>query len=97
MQAKTEARESLWDALLDRILDRLQTSRSELRRERKSAARKGAIAVHLKQTTGAKNPWITGQLGMGDPNGVSRYVGMFRRGGRPDVQSFFQRITDVRT
>jgi REP element-mobilizing transposase RayT len=67
----TEARESLWEALLDRMLERLQTSRAELRLQRKSSAEKVAIAVQLKRFTGAKNPWITAQLGMGDPDGVS--------------------------
>jgi putative transposase len=93
----TEARESLWEALLERMLERLQMSRLELLPERKASPRKVAIAVQLKKFTGAKNPWITAQLGMGDPDGVSRYVGQFRRGELPDVKRYLQKITDIRT
>lgn len=93
----TEAREALWGDLLNRMLERLKTSRLELQKERKSSPRKVAIAVQLKRFTGAKNPWITAQTGMGDPDGVSRYVGQFRDGERPDVEGFLDQITDIRT
>jgi hypothetical protein len=34
---------------------------------------------------------------MGDPDGVSRYVGQFRRGELPDVKRYLQKIADIRT
>ena len=62
----------------------------------KVAAWKVAIAAHLRAISTVKNPWLAGKLHMGDPDGVSRYVGELRQGKRPAAAAILQQIADIR-
>jgi REP element-mobilizing transposase RayT len=47
----------------------------DVRSARKSAAWKVAVPAHLRRHTTVKNPRLAARLHLGDPDGVSRYVG----------------------
>ena len=49
----------------------------------KAASWKVTIAVHLKETTQASNPWLAERLGFGRPAYASRLISALRRQSRP--------------
>ena len=75
-----EVREMQWQEALEACLRRLRIPRERIQRDRKSAAWKVAIAVHLKRATQAGNGWLAEHLGMGKPGSVSFYVSQARTG-----------------
>jgi REP element-mobilizing transposase RayT len=90
-----ETKELRCEVAVEKALRRLGKTALDIRADPKSAPWKIAIAARLKTTSLAKNPWIATQLNMGDPDGVSRYVGEFHRGLRPSAQTYAARITDI--
>ena len=91
-----EIKQDLWLRVLRRCLDRLGKTQEDAAKDRKAGDWKVAIAAHLRSTTTAKNPWLTEQLNMGDPDGVSRYVSELRQGKRLGATKMLKRITDIR-
>lgn len=91
-----EIKQELWRQVLTRCLNKLGKRSEDTAKDRKSSDWKVAIAAHFRSTTTVKNPWLAEQLNMGDPDGVSRYVGEFRQGKRPSVEKIWRQITDIR-
>jgi hypothetical protein len=50
-----------------------------VRKDRKGAPWKAAIALRLKETTQASNRWLAEHLNMGRPEAVSVHVGRLRK------------------
>jgi REP element-mobilizing transposase RayT len=88
-----EVREIQWQEALEASLRRLGIAPERIGADRKSAAWKVAIAVHLKRTTQAGNGWLAEHLGMGKPGSVSFYVSRARRAGRrAQIQQSIQKL-----
>jgi putative transposase len=91
-----EVREQQWEQGVAACMARLGMVERDVRSARKSAAWKVAVAAHLRRHTTVKNPWLAARLHVGDPDGVSRYVGEVRGGKRPDAAKLLTRIADIR-
>ncbi|MBP6864015.1 MAG: transposase [Candidatus Didemnitutus sp.] len=78
-----EARESLWQEELTALLAKLGRTDDELRRERKSAPWKAALAAAMKKRTTATNRWLGEHLHMGGLHEVSRLAGAWLRAPDP--------------
>jgi putative transposase len=87
-----EARELQWEELLENCLRVLDKDDQAILADRKSAPWKVAIAALMRGRTQVTNVWLAKKLQMGDPDGVSRYVGLFRQGGT-EAKFFFKRLT----
>jgi REP element-mobilizing transposase RayT len=74
-----EIREVRWTEALDRCLRRLGRTEADVRKDRKGAPWKAAIALRLKETTQASNRWLAEHLNMGRPEAVSVHVGRLRK------------------
>lgn len=83
--APREARQLIWKEQLEVLMRKVGKTPADAANDIKSAPWKIAIAAHLKSTTTATNPWLAENLRMGAPEGVSRYVGEFRKGQRPEA------------
>ena len=75
--AKVEA--DCWLAALERCLALLGKTRDDSIREKRSADWKLAIATKLKRETSASNAWLSEQLHMGAPKGVSAFCGRYAK------------------
>ncbi|PTY04901.1 transposase [Opitutaceae bacterium EW11] len=91
-----DAKHALWESLCSRMLERLGKKYDEAKKEKKSAAWKIAVAAQMKSCCTVKNPWLADRLHMGDPDGVSRYVGELAKGQRPSASFLIKKITDIR-
>jgi hypothetical protein len=91
-----EARELLWQEALKVALARLKKTGADVERDRKAAPWKVAVAAHLRLTSTVSNVWLAEQLRMGDPDGVSRYVGEVKRGKRKESEGLLRKITGIR-
>lgn len=90
-----EMREARWSKELTRCLKKLRKTEEDLRRARKGAAWKAAIALRLKETTQAGNRWLTGRLHMGRPEAVSVHVHRLRRAGAERDDAYRKLSTNV--
>jgi putative transposase len=90
-----EARELVWAAALEAAMAKLGKTATDVERDIKAAPWKVAIAAQLKSASTVSNVWLAEQLRMGDPDGVSRYVGEVRRGMRKDAEKLRQKISDI--
>jgi len=81
-----ETREALWREELDRLLVKLSRTAAELRKDKKSAAWKAALAAAMKARTTATNRWLGETLNMGGLHEVSRQVGLWQRHPDPEMQ-----------
>ena len=91
-----EARELLWAEALHAAMAKLGKTTADVARDIKAASWKVAIAAQLKSASTVSNVWLAEQLRMGDPDGVSRYVGEMRRGMRKEAEKLMRKITDIR-
>lgn len=78
-----EIRAARWEARLEAALRTLGRTEGELTQGSKSARWKVAVAVHLKETTQASNPWLAQRLGFERPAYASRLVSALRRLAEP--------------
>jgi len=78
-----ETREALWEEELTALLAKLGRTDDELRRERKSAPWKAALAAAMKKRTTATNRWLGERLHMGGLHEVSRLAGAWLRASDP--------------
>lgn len=69
-----ELNEQQWEQVVRDQLKRLHKTERDLREDRKSAPWKRAIAVGLRTTTGASNPWIARRLNTGHPSYISKWL-----------------------
>ena len=67
-----EANEIRWQQILTKCLSVMEKDKTDITADRKSAEWKGLIALFMKDHTSASNVWLTQQLNMGIPQGVSR-------------------------
>lgn len=74
-----EIREGQWRELLDLGLRQLRKRSADILRDRKSAPWKVALAAWMKLRSQTSNRWLSEQLRMGTPVGVSHYVGLAKR------------------
>jgi len=72
-----EVRESQWDQLRCRLLEKI--SQKTRRDPRKSAPWKIQIAQQMKDHSDASNGWLAEKLGMGSAIYLSKHVGLARR------------------
>jgi len=91
-----EARELLWTEALQAAMKKLGKTAADVERDRKAAPWKVAIAGQLKAVSTVSNVWLAERLRMGDPDGVSRYVGELLRGMRKESEKVVRKITDIR-
>jgi REP element-mobilizing transposase RayT len=97
LEAETaEVRTLRWERLVEQCVRRLGKSEAAIAADRKAADWKVAVAAHLKATTTVTNPWLSEQLRMGDPDGVSRYCSECRAGRRPAAAALLKEISDIR-
>lgn len=94
--ATRELRELAWEEAVTKAMRRLRKTSADTEKDLKSAAWKVAIAAHLRKVSTASNVWLAQRLGMGDPDGVSRYVGQLRQGERREAEEQLVRITGIR-
>jgi len=80
----SEIREELWEQTLQSALDVLGRKDADLRKERKGAIWKVALARLLRQKHLAPNAWISERLSMGKPGTVSQYVNRHKRMGEKE-------------
>jgi len=66
----------------------LGKTQADVRADRKTAPWKVMIAHFMKERTSASNVWLTGQLNMGVPQGVSRSVRIFVENGGPKQKGY---------
>lgn len=78
-KSKEEIGNLRWQAALDQALASIPVR--ERTGDRKSAAWKVAVAVHLKETTDAPNNWIAQNLKMGSGRYVAKHVGLGKKPG----------------
>jgi len=90
-----EARELVWESLLQRCLAALGRQPGEGSRESKSAPWKVAVAAQLKAITPVRNAWLASRLHMGATAGVSRYVTELHAGQRPEAQALHGKISNI--
>ena len=90
-----EANRLRWEMLLEKGLASLGKEAAAIDSDLKSARWKVMLAALLKQKTSATNVWITGQLNMGTPDAVSRYVSEFRASGGYDHDDYKDLTTKV--
>lgn len=76
-----EIREQEWEAQCQHALRVLGRANEELMTSGKSAPWKASIAVWLKETTQASNPWLARRLSLGRPKYASHLVAAIRRQG----------------
>jgi hypothetical protein len=69
-----ELNEQRWEQVVQDELKRLRKTESDLCEDRKSADWKRTIAVRLRTTTGASNPWIAQRLNTGHPSYISKWL-----------------------
>lgn len=69
-----ELNEQRWEQEVQDELKRLCKTESDLLKDRKSANWKRSIAVRLRTTTGAPNPWISQRLNTGHPSYISKWL-----------------------
>ena len=91
-----EAREMLWTRALNAAMAKLDKSAAEVETDRKAAPWKVAVAAQLKSVSTVSNVWLAEQLGMGAPDGVSRYVSELRSGERKEAEKLQEKITNIR-
>ena len=91
-----EARDLMWLALLEKGLKRLKRGPEDVKRDRKSAAWKVALAAQLRSLGHVKNGWLAKHLNMGAPAGVSRYLSEYAAGKRGDVAKHHVRIANIK-
>ncbi|MBA4137243.1 MAG: transposase [Opitutus sp.] len=91
-----ETRESLWQEELAALLARLGRTAEELRRERKSAPWKAALAAAMKKRTTATNRWLGEHLHMGGLHEVSRMANAWLRASEPALEKQFRPITNYK-
>ena len=72
-----EVREAKWQAVLDRLRQRIPAK--EAQDQRKSAPWKVKLATQMKAATDASNGWMAAQLDMGSGFYLSKHVGLARR------------------
>jgi len=94
--AARKTRELLWVAALRRAMTRLGKTKREVQGDIKAAPWKVAVAAQLKKVSTVTNVWLAGQLRMGAPDGVSRYVSELRQGKRPEAEKVLAKITNIR-
>lgn len=68
-----------WEAKLERSLELLDKTDSDIASSKKTEVWKVAIAAKLKRESSATNAWISEKLSMGSPNAVSDYCGKYVR------------------
>lgn len=78
-----ETREALWEEELAALLARMGLNAEELRRERKSAPWKAALAAAMKKRTTVTNRWLGEHLHMGGLHEVSRLANAWLRAPEP--------------
>ena len=66
--------EARWESIVANEMKKEKISESDLKRARKAAPWKVAIAKKLRRETTAPNPWIARRLQMGSPNYVSNLI-----------------------
>lgn len=69
-----ELNEQRWEQVVQAELERLKKTEADLRMDRKSAEWKRSIAVCLRKTTSASNPWIAQRLNTGHPSYISKWM-----------------------
>ena len=72
-----EVRAAQWQAVLDRLRQRLPVQ--EMQNPRKSAPWRVRLAAQMKAATDASNGWLAAQLGMGSAVYLSKHVGLARK------------------
>ncbi|MSU66121.1 MAG: transposase [Opitutus sp.] len=82
-----------WRDMLERGSRALGESLARAPDSAKSAPWKIALAAWIKRSSSVSNRWLSEQLAMGAPDGVSRYVGELKRGGRPEATRLIERLT----
>lgn len=91
-----EAREMLWTEALHAAMAKLGKCSADVEKDRKAAPWKVAVAAQLKSASTVSNIWLAERLGMGAPDGVSRYVHELRRGERKEAEKLKHKITNIR-
>lgn len=89
----SEIREETWEIELRRCLKTLGKNKHHTKNDPKSADWKVAIASHLKIKHLCKNPWLSKQLNMGAPAGVSRYCSELKSGKRKIAAKLLKAIS----
>ena len=74
-----EMREPRWEKELQRGLECLARSETELKSERKGAVWKVALARHLRERHLVPNSWLAERLSMGTPNSLSSQISRHRK------------------
>lgn len=92
-----EARQLVWEGLLDKMLAYHAKSGPDAEGEKKSALWKVMIAHVMKTHTDVTNGWLSEHLHMGTPRGVSRYVAAFERAGRHRRRDYKRMIAQITT
>ncbi len=77
-----EMREAGWGTKLEQLLTTEKRTLDEARESPKSAAWKVALALKLRQETGASVAWLANVLHMGKPESVRNYLSRASRGAR---------------
>ncbi|OIQ82275.1 transposase IS200 like protein [mine drainage metagenome] len=91
-----EARDLMWLALLEQGLKRLKRGPEDVKRDRKSAAWKVALAAQLRSLGHVKNGWLAKHLNMGAPAGVSRYLSEYAAGQRSEAAKHHAQIANIK-
>jgi hypothetical protein len=91
-----EVLQMLWTEALNAAMAKLDKSTAAVKNDRKSAPWKVAVAAQLKSVSTVTNVWLAEQLGMGAPDGVSRYVSELRCGERKEAEKLLNKITNIR-
>ena len=82
-----------WRDLLERGSKALGESLARSHESPKSAPWKIALAAWIKRGSSVPNRWLSEQLGMGAPDGVSRYAGELKRGKRLEATKLLEQLT----
>jgi REP element-mobilizing transposase RayT len=90
-----EANRLRWEMLLEKGLSSLGKDAACIATDLKSAKWKIMLAALLKQKSSATNIWIAGQLRMGTPDAVSRYVSEFKSNGGHGTKEYETLTTKV--
>ena len=91
-----EARELLWENILECFLKVLGKNSRDILLSRKSSLWKVKIAYYMKKHTGASNGWLSEKLNMGVAHAVSRYTAMFEKNNghkKKEYKKLIARIT----
>jgi putative transposase len=93
--SNAEARELVWETDLERCLDALGKTLSDVNLDKKSADWKVAICAWMRERHLCRNRWLSERLSVGVEAAVCRYVKQLKEGDRPGGNRMYKLLIAI--